>query len=231
MRYETCLYVFTHGRRQYLDETIASARENLIGPNGDAVGWRCIVDDSGDPCFTDYLVETYPDFTILPNPMNLGYSGTINRAWRLIPDEAEWVFHLEDDFTFNEPVDLRAMADTLGAHPELLQLALKRQPWSVPETEAGGVVEMWPMAYRDERDDEIETRWASHRLFWTTNPSIYSADLARQNPWPLRDRSEIRFSEHCRNLGEHYRFAYWGAKADPPKVTHIGHDRAGGKGY
>jgi len=117
------------------------------------------------------------------------------------------------------------MSGVLLKHPYLAQLVFKRQPWNELEKEAGGIVECHPDAYTECTDGE--NFWTEHSLFFTTNPSLYSAKLCEYG-WPLVDRSEGVFSHFL--LEEGKRFAFWGKKFDPPKVEHIGFVRTG-KGY
>ena len=79
------------------------------------------------------------------------------------------MFHQEQDFTFNEPVELNRMAQVLDRNPHLMQMAMRRQPWNPIEEAAGGIVESDPDAYL-EVSDGLST-WLEHRKFFTTNRS------------------------------------------------------------
>lgn len=152
----------------------------------------------------------------------LGFAGAIAAGWdAVLATGADHVFHLEADFTFNDAVPLKQMIDALEADAALAQVALKRQPWNPDERAAGGICEQHPGDYADEGPLSV------HRRFFTTNPSVYSTELCRLG-WPQEPRSEGVFTH--RLLAEGYRFAFWGAAADPPRVTHIGDERTG-RGY
>lgn len=157
----------------------------------------------------------------------LGFAGAIGEGWRQVTESgADWVFHHEADFIFNAPVPVEAMAEVLAAYPYLAQLALKRQPWNGEERDAGGIVECWPEEYRQRT--YMGHLFSEHRLFWTTNPSLYPAAWCRYG-WPQSSRSEEAWTKRlCEDPD--LRFAFWGGKHDPPLCEHIGTERAG-KGY
>lgn len=189
------------GRDDYHDRSFASAVENL--PKVDAV---VTVDDRDH---------------------KLGFAGAIQQGWEDILDlGADYVFHLELDFTFCEPVDLHAMIDLLERQPHLAQVSLKRQPWNERERAAGGIVEADLDDFTEQRDDQAV--WTEHRRYWTTNPSVYSTRWC-QLGWPQEPQSEGVFT-HMLLTDPLLRFAIWGGRHDPARVTHIGDLREGG-GY
>lgn len=159
--------------------------------------------------------------TIDDHDHQLGFAGAIQAAWQQV--DCDYVFHVELDFLFNERVDLDEMIDLLDRHPELAQVALKRQPWNPNEIAAGGIIEQHPDDYT-ERSDAYAT-WTEHRRFFTTNPSVYPRRIVRVG-WPQVPESEGIFT-HTLLRDPHLRFAFWGAKHDPPRVHHIGQVRAG----
>lgn len=217
----TVLLVMTDGR-DTIHDTIASFHERVTGP----ISHRVIHDDSGDPAHRKLLAETFPEFQIIGG-RRLGFAGAISRAWSQIRNlPAQWVFHLEDDFTFKRHVDLLDMAHVLSTHPHIVQMALRRQPWNPQEVEAGGIVEQSPESYSDCTDGEFH--WLEQRQFFTTNPSLYRVSLCGQR-WPKGSNSEGRFSLDVLTDPD-VAFAYWGARNSGEWVTHIGAQRAG-RGY
>jgi len=145
------LLFISDGRTEYRERALASAKEMLPEP--------------------DHFKE------IDDAEHKLGFGGAIQAGWRRILTEtdAEFVFHLEQDFTFNWRVPIFEMAAVLRAQPHLVQLALRRQPWNEEEKAAGGVVEL-------HADDFTEAglngwRWLEHQRYFTTNPSLYRREL------------------------------------------------------
>jgi len=193
------LLLISDGRDEYLARTRASAVAML--PRFDHV---IHVDDAGH---------------------ELGFAGAIQEGWRrVLATDAHYVFHLEQDFTFNRPAGVAGMAQVLRARPHLAQLALRRQPWNAAERAAGGIVEQHP-------DDYVERalgpyRWLEHRRFFTTNPCLYRRWICAQD-WPDGPESEGRFGIELLQRRPDMRFAFWGARDSGEAVTHIGEMRAG----
>lgn len=210
----------TDGRLDCIEQTIESARDNLCGE----VTHKVIHDDTGDEAHRDYLRGAFPDFDVIGQPTRQGFGGAIRSAWAYVKVRPErFVFHLEDDFTFNEPIDLPAMQHVLDRNPGLVQLALRRQPWNDAERSAGGIVEQHPDDYVDCSDGISD--WLEHRRFFTTNPSMYRRALTEKE-WPEGEHSEGVFGlQLCESPG--IRFGFWGERTDPPAVHHIGDHRVG----
>lgn len=217
------LLVVTDGRRDYITQTIPSALESFQGPLSEL--W--IYDDSGDADHRLWLVEMFPGFHVFWHPDGRqGFGGAVREAWAFLRrrSDAEHIFHLEDDFVFARPVDLTRMADVLDAHPDLVQLALRRQPWNDAERSAGGIVEQHPADYTERT--EGAHRWLEHRRFFTTNPSLYRRSLLDEG-WPGGGDSEGRFGVGLLVRHPDWRFGFWGARDSGEWVTHIGHERVG----
>ncbi len=212
----------TDGRRDCIRRTIPSALANLNGPITD----RVIHDDSGDPAYRAWLAAEFPTFTLIGPPNGRsGFGGAIASAWSWLLDgtSAHYVFHLEDDFTFNRPVEVIDMAEVLDNNPHVAQVALRRQPWNDREKAAGGVVEADPAAYRDVHQGGFD--WLEHRLFFTTNPSLYRSRLCKRG-WPIGERSEGFFAADLFR-DPAITCAYWGARESGEWVHHIGERRIG----
>lgn len=208
--------VWTVGRRAYLERTLASFAENVFGP----ITRTIVFDDSGDPDFARWL-ETL-DVSVASWGKNLGFSGTVATGWEFLESHAveRYVFHLEEDFVFDRPVDLGHLAKVLTGDPDLDQVALLRGAWYPSEVRAGGIIERNPAAYEARSIDGID--YLAHREIFTMNPSLYRRSLCSVG-WPRQARSERAFSAERRALGR--RFAYLGDGT--PWVSHIGHEKTG----
>lgn len=148
-------------------------------------------------------------------------SGAVNAAWRQVRDDIDFVWHQEEDFLLTEEVDIEGMASVLAQEPQLASLCLLRQPWSPPELEAGGIVEMSPQDYTDRK-----TRghpWLEHRKWFSLNPSLVPRRVFEQG---FPEGSEPAQTQ--RLLDQGYVFGYWGARGEAPRVEHIGELRAVG---
>lgn len=216
------LVCFTDGR-DHIYGTIPSALAHLQGP----IGRRLIYDDSGDARNRARLADAFPTFTIAHHPEGRqGFGGAIRFMWSyLVAEDANpYVFHLEDDFLFNCDVDLAAMIAALELYPDLAQIALRRQPWNQEERDAGGVVELHPDSYYEQR---VGDDWLlMHNQFFTTNPCLYRRSLCRLG-WPADPHSEGRFGAILRSQLMPMCSAFWGPRSDDPWVEHIGRERVG----
>lgn len=223
------LLVLTDGRADCIARTIASAEEHLPASSGWwPIGRRIIHDDSADPAYRAWLALEFPDWEIVAPERRLGFGGAIANAWAHLcataeGDTCEFVFHLEDDFTMNGPVDLTGMAAVLRATPNLAQMALRRQPVNEIERAAGGIVECWPDEYREHKRGNLA--WLEHRLYFTTNPSLYRRSLCWRG-WPTVHASEVAFSQAL-FADPDARCGYWGARDSGEAVHHIGDARVG----
>lgn len=223
------LLVFTDGRRECLDRTLESFGKNWDYP----LHSMSVVNDSQDPEYAAYLHDLFGSWGgVHHNRPKLGFGGTIANAWRsLVPRNVEFVFHLEDDFVFNQFVPVERMIDILDVRKKVVQVALKRQPWNDVERAAGDLVAVHPDAYEEHGmllPSNKDVLWLEHRLFFTTNPSLYRRELCELG-WPEVPQSEGIFTHQLLEDPE-IRFAFYGGKKSRPWVHHIGDHRVG-EGY
>jgi glycosyltransferase involved in cell wall biosynthesis len=219
----TAILIFTDGRKDYLEETIASLRQAWGDQPVDEV---VIINDSSSAKYQYWLRQEYPGDRQIHHQGRRGFAGAIQSGWDAVIGH-DWIFHLEDDFIFNEPLNLEGMKTVLRERPDIVQMALKRQPWNDLEREAGGFMERFPSAYTNEITDGY--RWCWQQIFFTTNPSLYRGSLMERG-WPQESESEGKFGLRLMKANPDVKFGFWGHKADPPRVHHIGAERVG-KGY
>lgn len=223
------LIVMTDGRDDCLTRC-AVAAENLRGPISEVY----VFDDTGDDAYRETLRERWPLYRHRGIGPRRGFGGAIRYAWDVLRDEsnADWIFHLEQDFLISRPVDLNAMITTMDDRPYLAQMALRRQPWNAAERAYGGVVEQDPYAYRNSYDPVTGQSWLEHRKFFTTNPSLYHHTLTDLD-WPEGDHSEGRFGIRLFQKGiadisgDQVWCGYWGTRKSDPWCEHIGTARVG----
>ena len=190
--------LISDGRAEYRERTLESAKEMIPEP--------------------DHFLE------VDDSDHELGFDGAIQAGWeQVIESGADWVFHCEQDFVFNEPVALARMIAVLERHPSIVQMSLKRQAVNPAEKGVGGFIELDPDGYIQHVD--AGDVYTTHRVCFTTNPSVYPAALCHQG-WPQVERSEGVFTHRLLDDPK-VRFGIWGAKFDQPRVTHIGDHRAG----
>ena len=216
-RESTTVVVHTDGRAEYIAKAIPSLLASVKGN----ITKRVIYDDSGDYQYKQWLRLTFPEFYVVGPDARLGYTGSMRAMWTYLGRrcDSRWVFLAEDDFTYDAPVDLEAMAAILVANPHLRHLALLRHPFYPREFEAGSILKEHPEAYT-QRGGFIE-----HREYFTANPSLFARDLVKAEMWPAGPSSERLYTEQL-NRDPDSRMAYLGSGEET--ITHIGAVRAGG---
>lgn len=225
------LLVMTDGRRDYIARTVPEFLDRFDRP--DLLSELVIHDDSGDPEYRAWLVERFgrQGFEIVSTTVGRsGFGGAIRSAWQHVRDtsSARFVFHLEDDFTPTRTVPLLDMVRLLELRRDVVQVALRRQPWNAEEHAAGGIVEQHPGDYLDAVESGIPH--LEHRRFFTTNPNLYRRELVDETEWPAGSQSEGRYGIELLRQDPARRFAFYGSRDSGPWVEHIGHDRVG-SGY
>jgi hypothetical protein len=207
------LLVITNGRYSELCQTIESVENNIDYP----FDHKIIINDSQDSEFTDLIHNKFIGFEVLDNRPKGGLSGSINHGWDVLKDKTDYIFHLEDDFLFNQKMDIPALCQLLeksGAEQMLLKRdAVMANPI---EAAAGGYIESCPDEYAQHEG------YMTHRKLFSLNPGIYSTELCKLG-WP-QGGGESEFTDII--LSDPNKFlAICGAKFDAPLVTHIGHFR------
>lgn len=241
------LLIMTDGRNDLLKRTIESFAKNVTGNIVDVL----VHVDAANPVQALTAERIVRDAAPAPvgtsrrliaSSHRSGFGGAIRRAWQFLghSSTADYVFHLEDDFTFNRPVNLDHLTEVMQAVPELAQMALRRQPWNDAERAAGGVIEQHPDSYVRQSTSAAAGgfhHWLRHDRFFTTNPCVYRRRVppavrggVREdvNTWPSGLESEGRYGIRLRQHG--YSFGFWGVREQTPWVEHIGVERIG-NGY
>jgi hypothetical protein len=189
-----------------------------------------VIDDSADTHYwrtvDRVMAETGFDGVHRKHMTRLGFGRSIADAWSLVAPDVEFIFGLEDDFVFEQRVDLSGMACVLANHPEVVQVVLLRQPWNEEERAAGGIMQCHPDDFVEHVDADLLLAWCEHRRFFSTNPSLYRRSLIDEG-WPDVEHSEGVFTHQLLAKYPDSKFAFWGRKDDPPRVTHIGEHRVG----
>lgn len=213
------LGVIGNGRFDLLERTVRSLKENVSYP----FAKKIMVNDTGDLDYAFYLENLYgKDFHIINHLVNLGLSGSVRTLWSAARAlQADCVFHLEEDFLFNQPVDIKELAQFLVIPGlNIAQVALKRQPVNGAEAEVGGFMQQNPAAYSELK--VLEKDIVIHKEFFTLNPCIYPnwvMELGWEIGWGEKEFGERLFADPTRYC------AYYGTIDDPPIVEHTGHYR------
>lgn len=212
------LMVMTHGRKDTIEQTIESAEKMLNWQ----FAWRKIINDYPDSEYHSWLLDKFSDrYEIDTTDGPRGLCGSIRRAWEGIkgtPIPIDYIFHLEDDYIFNEKIDIQKMINIIWLNPRLAQVSLLRQAWNAEEKHAGGIIQLHPNDFiQRESNSHL---WLEHGRYFSFNPCLYPLHITRI-PFPEEEYCEGKFAIFLRDeLG--YRFGILGRKNQLPKVTHIG---------
>jgi hypothetical protein len=222
--------VLTNGRKAYLARTMYFAEQNVSYEHLDVVA-RIIVDDSGDSVYRAWLRDSYPTYQVIEvSATPSGYTTAMACVWDVVAGlNTDYVFHLEDDFLFEQPVSLWRSVSILDDNPLMAQVAFKRGPWFANEHKHGGVIQALEHRNRNMFVDEISKRdnipFTEHRVLFTTNPCVYPKWIT-EYPWPTEQWSESKFGQSL-FTDPHITCAYLGHKHSAPTCTHIGVDKLG----
>lgn len=211
------LVVTTDGRGPLLQRTLESAELNLP-----QLTHRTIVDDSDNAEYAEWLDHSFSNYRIVHHATRRGLGGAVRSAWtEALHDQPNYIFHCEDDFTFNEPVDLEWMTDLLAMHSKLAQVSLKRQPVNDVEISAGDWMKVDPSRFTNCYG------YVEHETLFTFNPMMVPAVVAQLVLNDLDcDMLERGVTDVLSRHG--YKFGIFGHSTDAPRVTHIGDARSNG---
>ncbi len=229
---DVILAVLGNGRKELLAQTVESLNKNVDYP----FIKKIMIDDTVDMAYSNYLHDTYGhEWHIISHITKRGLSGSIQSLWSAARSlGAGYIFHVEEDFLFLQPVPMTEMLEMLNrdVFTGIAQVALKRQPCNVDEIEAGGFMQLAPDSYLeidmngydpDTKEKIIRYSFVAHRNFFTLNPSLYPRwvmDLGWEDGWGEKEFAE-RLFQH-----ENVVCAYMGTVDDPELVFHTGHYRA-----
>ena len=137
--------------------------------------------------------------------------------------DCDYLFHCEEDWLFEQPVNLKAMAWVLDSKPHLAQMILRRgiEYGNPPEIAAGGWVEANPDVYT-EHTLGFHT-YMEHREIFSLNPCLIPRRILELG-WD--NDNERGFTQTCLDLG--YSFGIWGPKVGDPHIIHTGQFRSAG---
>ncbi len=103
-----CVLIFTDGRNDYLERMLKSFSENVIFPEEAEV--KIILHDDmpqkRDTKYLKKLAEQYNISELVFNSKNAGINESVMRAWRKVPADTDFIWHQENDFIYNQKIDI-----------------------------------------------------------------------------------------------------------------------------
>jgi glycosyltransferase involved in cell wall biosynthesis len=219
MKKVTAVFI-TDGRIDLLENTLQSFHNNIQYPFFEKI----IINDSLDEKVINSVnnLSSFYGIKVIQHEEKRGFAGAYDSAFKNISSESDYTFFCEDDFVFNEKINIGELIYILEYDRNIVQIALKRQAWSEEEKAAGGFMEQWIDQYHNK--EAAGLNWCEHRLFYTTNPNLTSKFVIERG-WQLLPKSESVFSQLL-FMNPNYKSAYLGKKTDSPKVEHVGYNRS-----
>lgn len=189
----------------------------------------CLLITDGRPCLQETLASAEeflfpyldgPTVLVSDTRHKLGLSGAIKRGWEKLPP-CDYVFHLEDDWTFGDRIPVAAMIDLLESK-KLAQVALKRQA-IYHELGAGDLYR----AYEAEQRYIDRGTWVESMFGFTFNPCIYRMSDAKRWLWRMTD-GEAGITAAIREKDPETRFGMFDTYDAEPWCWHANTERAAG---
>lgn len=194
------------GRLDLLAETLTSFRRFNTG------GAFLINEDSTDAAVIAQVKAAYADMTVLSGPERLGIMGSIDRLYSNV--KTAYIFHLEDDWEFDGPVDWAAAIAMLKARSDVANVCVR---------DIGEIKEKWrrksdAVSYSG-REFRI-MRTDSHPEFfaWSPNPGLFAIDTYKHYA-PFSRVQPDQMSGAMKKDGLRMAFLL------PGVARHIGHGR------
>lgn len=208
---KVCIIFFTDGRDEYTEKMLKSFHENVIFPFESHK--ILMVDNPGQDI--EYIHNIQAEYNIdqvFFSRERLGIFGSVQKAWSMIPEDCNYVWHQENDFLFNEKVDIPSFVRALD-NKLVHQVALLRQAWYDNEVAAGGIFQANPKAYRRANIGGVPL--VVHREYFTHNPCLYRKNVVKH----FDNYNEYSMMRHLPSGGWS---AFYGTLTDAPRITHIG---------
>jgi hypothetical protein len=235
------VFIFHDGRDEYLRATLASFHKNVIF---DYKPYKIIIDDTPDRTIDNVncvneMMETYGINLALQHHRNIGILASVKEAWeRALLNNFDFIFHQENDFTYNEQVDIKTLKKILSTDMNIVQIALRRQPVSRTELARGSVADR---EYQREITVDGFKLLKTRKLF-TFNPSLYHTSIAEAALLDLRlsrhrqpterllrgcgqPLSEREIMQHLLYLQPRCYSTFFGSFDSKPVIHHIGEKR------
>ena len=153
------------GRLDLLAQTLASFRAFNAG------GTYIVSEDSTDPAIISELQKRYREMQVLSGAQRLGLMGSIDRLYSAV--DTPFIFHLEDDWEFDGPIDWPAAIAMLETNPKVANVCLRAFDEIKPKYRA--------------RSDRVSCAGATFQVMranahpeffgWSSNPGLISTSL------------------------------------------------------
>lgn len=219
-----CILFFSTSRYEYLIPTLESFHQNVAFPNSNI--YKILIDDyplRRDTSILEKLTSKFKIDKLILNSNNLGYSASWKIAWENVPDNTDYIWHQEDDFTFNEIVDANKLINILeNKETELFQVVLKRNV----VFETNDFIDNVEKNKVGKEVDIIGNKMVINREYFNSNPCIYPYWITKEKYSYKPQETLIR--DLCNTYPNGYS-ALYGSRNSKNIINHIGEYTQGSK--
>lgn len=217
-----CVIIINDGRNDYLAQTLKSFSEKVVFPEGSEI-YKILIDDrpeGRDLKEIKRLLKKHSINELVLSDKNEGVNATVKKAWSLVPEDVDYIWHQENDFTFLDEVKISELMTVLES-PIIVQCALVRQAWFEDEKKAGSLMNTRPQRWKQANHAGIPI--VLHKDHFTFNPSIY------KRKWivDIEPFGEYALKNHYLKQNPGLWFSYYGKKEDTHRILHIGERKSG----
>jgi len=225
---KVCVLIFATSRYEYLIPSLDSLKEHVDFSGAEV--YKILTDDyplRRDNDMLDMIEKEYQIDKVVRNKENIGYSGSWANAWKIIPDDVDYIWHQEEDFVFEGNVKILDMIKTFEESPiKLSQLFLKRNPWYSHDGDFVNLIADGKIGKEVESNGHTIVAF-KHRWF-VPHPGIYPAWISREK-LPSNPQEDVVF-QHLNKYHPELHSAVLGSAKSKYMVKHIG-DYNQGKRY
>jgi hypothetical protein len=153
------------GRLDLLAETLSTFRAFNTG------GRYILSEDSTNEAVIAEAQRLYPEMKVLSGPARLGLMGSIDRLYAAV--ETPYIFHLEDDWVFDGPINWAAAIALLEGNNKIANVSVRAFEEIKPKYRArSDRLDVGSVAFQVMRPN-------SHPEFfgWSSNPGLIRTDL------------------------------------------------------
>lgn len=108
------------GRFDLLNRTIGSLDPSVMR----SLSSKIIIDDSGKEEAKNYFSKYDSDWEIIINDQNIGQPKSVDKAYSYVT--TPYIFHCEDDWFFEKPINFEACIDILESDDRILQVTFRK---------------------------------------------------------------------------------------------------------
>lgn len=169
------------------------------------------INDFRDEPTNSAFRELCPEGRLISLDEQIGHHRAVDHMYSLV--QTPYVFHCEDDWLFDAPIDVEGAIEALKSKPQISQVCLRRLvDFNLPESEKSLVTTIRVKERDYLRLDGLHAQWHGY----TFNPHISSVGTWKSLGGFSRFKKERHVSRLLRKQG------FFSAYASPGSCRHIG---------